>query len=305
MSELKVGIVGYGEVGRIFGAAMAAAGAHVSAFDVLVPDERWARGARERAAQDRIALRDDLRSAVTDANLVISAVTAAAAGAVARDIASACAAGAFVLDVNSASPRCKTESAALVNAAGGRYVEAAVMTSVPPYGIRVPMLLGGPHAAQVLPVLERLGFVATVGSPAYGVVSAVKLCRSVVIKGMEALMIESLLAARRYGVEREVLASLAETFPGLDWEKQASYFWQRVVQHGKRRAEEMREAAVTVDDAGFEGRMAAATAQMQQWIASLAADGAFAGSGKAADWRTLADRISAAQLKPNSANALS
>jgi 3-hydroxyisobutyrate dehydrogenase-like beta-hydroxyacid dehydrogenase len=114
----------------------------------------------------------------------------------------------------------------------------------------------------------------------------------VMVKGMEALAIESLLAARRYGVEREVLASLAETFPGLDWERQASYFWRRVVQHGRRRAEEMREAAVTVRDAGLPPQMAAATADLQAWVATLAAAGAFTDSAPDAGWRAGAWRRS-------------
>jgi len=196
-----------------------------------------------------------------------------------------------VLDVNSASPRTRSACAGIVARAGGRYVEAAVMSSVPPHGIRVPMLLGGPHAETLRPMLGALGFDATVGAATYGVVSAIKLCRSVVVKGMEALAIESLLAARRYGVEQEVLASLAETFPGLDWEKQGTYFWRRVVQHGRRRAEEMRDAACTVSDAGCAPRRAAAAAQLQGWIAALAAAGVFAAADSKAGWRELADRI--------------
>jgi 3-hydroxyisobutyrate dehydrogenase-like beta-hydroxyacid dehydrogenase len=153
------------------------------------------------------------------------------------------------------------------------------------------MQLGGPHAEALQSVFAQLGFDVSVGAHAYGVVSAIKLCRSVMVKGMEALVIESLLTARRYGVEREVLESLAETFPGLDWERQASYFWRRVMQHGRRRAEEMREAAATVGDAGLAPRMAAATADLQAWVATLAAGGAFADSAPDAGWRELADRI--------------
>jgi hypothetical protein len=119
----------------------------------------------------------------------------------------------------------------------------------------------------------KLGFAATVGSTTHGVVSAIKLCRSAFVKGMEALAIEGLLTARRFGVEREVLASLAETFPGVDWERQA--MWRSVVQHGRRRAEEMREAAVTVTDARLAPRMARASADVQQWIAMLRAEGVF------------------------------
>jgi 3-hydroxyisobutyrate dehydrogenase len=258
---------------------------------VLQADAAWMASARERSARDGVAICGSNREAIDASDLVISAVTAASTLDAARAIARDCRPGAFVLDVNSASPQTKTACADAVAHAGGRYVEAAMMSSVPPHGIRVPMLLGGPHADALQPVLADIGFASTVRSAEYGVVSAIKLCRSVVIKGMEALAIESLLAARRYGVEREVLASLAETFPGLDWERQATWFWQRVVQHGRRRSEEMREAAATVNGVGVDARMAAATADLQGWIAQLRAAGAFDSEAPNAGWRELADAV--------------
>ena len=292
ISGLGVALIGYGEVGRIFAAALAKAGVgEVTAFDVLITDAPWAAEARARARQDGVTLASSTTEAVAKADLVLSAVTAAATATAAEQVASACRRGTFVLDVNSASPRTKIACAEAVERAGGRYVEAAVMSSVPPHGIRAPMLLGGPYAAALQPTLAKIGFDANAGSASYGVVSAIKLCRSVMVKGMEALAIESLLAARRYGVEREVLASLAETFPGIDWERQANWFWRRVLQHGRRRSEEMREAAITVGDAGTTSRMAVATAELQAWIASLRADGAFAAASTDAGWRELADLV--------------
>jgi 3-hydroxyisobutyrate dehydrogenase-like beta-hydroxyacid dehydrogenase len=292
IGALRVALIGYGEVGGIFGAALAKAGvAAVTTFDVLVADAAWARQANARVARDSVALAASTAEAIGSAELIISAVTAAATAAAAERIAHACRRGAFVLDVNSASPQTKSAGAAAVERAGGRYVEAAVMSSVPPHGIRVPMLLGGPHAQALQPTLATLGFDAVVRSTTYGVVSAIKLCRSVFVKGMEALAIEGLLAARRYGVEDEVLKSLAETYPGLDWERQATWYWRRVVQHGRRRAEEMREAAATVADTGLAPRMAQASADVQAWIAALRAEGVFAGAPEEAGWRELADRV--------------
>jgi 3-hydroxyisobutyrate dehydrogenase len=210
----RVAMIGYGEVGRIFGAALRKAGVPaVVAFDVLVDDPRWSAPARAIAARDGVMLAPDADAAIAGSDVVISAVTAAQTAAAASGVARACDAGAFVLDVNSASPRTKVACAEAVARAGGRYVEAAVMSSVPPHGLRVPMLLGGTHAQALHPTLTALGFAASVGATGYGVVSAVKLCRSVVVKGMEAIVVEALLAARRHGVEQEVLASLAETFP--------------------------------------------------------------------------------------------
>ena len=292
VATTEIALIGYGEVGGIFGQALAARGvAGVTAWDILLPDAARSAAMRERARRDGVRLASDAAAAVAGADLVISAVTASATRDAAASAAPAMRAGAFLLDVNSASPRTKAACGTLVNAAGGRYVESAVMTSVPPYGIRVPMLLGGPDATAAAPALAALGFAVKVASAELGVASAIKMCRSVMIKGMEAIVIESYLAARRYGVEAEVLASLAETFPGIDWEKQGSYFWSRVVQHGKRRAEEMRESAATVGEAGFEGVMAAAIAARHQWVADLAATGLFGGIPKDANWREFADRI--------------
>ena len=291
VAALRVALIGYGEVGAIFGAALIGAGVSaVRAFDVLIADPSWTAKAAARAARD-VVLATSAADAIAGADLVICAVTAAETKRAAEAIARACRRDAFVLDVNSASPQTKTACAEIMARVGAHYVEAAVMSSVPPFGIRVPMLLGGPHARAVHPLLARLGFEASVGSERYGVVSAIKLCRSVVVKGMEALAIESLLAARRYGVECEVLASLAETFPGLEWERQATWFWRRVMQHGRRRAEEMHEAAVTIADAGFTPRMATATADVQSWIAALRSQGVFATAGADPAWRELADSI--------------
>jgi len=257
---------------------------------------------REHAARTGIALAASHADAVRGAGLVISAVTASQAVPVAHACARALDAGAFLLDLNSASPNAKIRAAEVIDAAGGRYVEGAVMTSVPPYRIRVPLLLGGPHAAALQPLLEQLGFVPRVASDRLGVASASKMCRSIMIKGLEAMVIESFTTARAYGVEDAVIASLRETFPAIDWEKQGAYFFQRVIEHGRRRAEEVREVAETVRDVGLEPWSAAGTAERQAWVAALADRGLFGvkgepGFARQTDWRTEADRILAHTTK--------
>ena len=172
------------------------------------------------------------------------------------------------------------------------------MTSVPPYGIRVPMLLGGAKAAELALRLTGWGMDAKAVSERLGVASAIKMCRSVMIKGLEALVIESYATARAYGVEDQMLPTLQETFPGIDWRAQGAYFFSRVAQHGQRRAEEMREAANTVREAGFEPLMTAAIAAKQQWMADQARAGVFADITKGADWQDFADRLLAARPQP-------
>jgi 3-hydroxyisobutyrate dehydrogenase-like beta-hydroxyacid dehydrogenase len=232
---------------------------------------------------------------VRSCDLIISAVTASNTLAVAQEAAQHIRAGAVFLDLNSASPGTKQQAAALVDAQGASYVEAGVMTSVPPYGIRVPMLLGGAQAAALAQELNSWGMDARAVSDQLGVASAIKMCRSVMIKGLEALVIESYATARAYGVEDHVLPTLQETFPSIDWSQQGAYFFSRVVQHGKRRAEEMREAANTVREAGFEPFMAGAIADKQQWVADQAAAGEFRGVGKGARWQDYADALLAAR----------
>jgi 3-hydroxyisobutyrate dehydrogenase-like beta-hydroxyacid dehydrogenase len=199
-------------------------------------------------------------------NLVISAVTAANAEAAARSIAPGLDPGTWFLDLNSASPQQKQRAAEAIERAGGRYVEAAVMSPINPKRLAAPMLLGGPHATEFAAYAKTLGFTGmTPFSDTIGPASATKLCRSVMVKGVEALAIESMLAARAWGVQGTVLASLGNLFPSDDWAKLAGYLISRSIEHGTRRAEEMREAAATVEGTGVEPLMSLAAAQRQDW----------------------------------------
>jgi 3-hydroxyisobutyrate dehydrogenase-like beta-hydroxyacid dehydrogenase len=293
---MKIALIGYGEVGRILAEDLRVQGLEVTAFDLKLQREATATPLRAHAAAHGVRLADGPAPAVAGAELVISAVTASQTVAVAQAAAPGLASGTFFLDFNSASPGAKAEAAQAVNAAGGRYVEGAVMTSVPPYRIRVPLLLGGPQAAALAPLLNAMGFDAKVASEQLGVASATKMCRSIMIKGLEAMVIESFTTARHYGVEDAVIASLQETFPGIDWEKQGAYFFQRVIEHGRRRSEEVREVAQTVREAGLEPWSAAGTAERQAYVADLADAGIFGtrgaqGFARSADWRVEADRL--------------
>jgi 3-hydroxyisobutyrate dehydrogenase-like beta-hydroxyacid dehydrogenase len=162
----------------------------------------------------------------------------------------------------------KHQAARIVETAGGRYVEAAIMSPISPRRIASPMLLGGPHATDFIGIARPLGFDgAEIFSTEIGRASAAKMCRSVVVKGMEALLGESLLAARHYGVENDVLASLEGLLPAENWPALARYMISRSLVHGQRRAEEMREVARTVADAGVDPWMSSACAQRQDWAA--------------------------------------
>ena len=262
----RVALIGFGEVGQTLGADLLSAGAQVSAFDVLFANLDSA----PSRALAKVAVRaaSSAPDAVKDAELIISAVTAAADVEAARSVISGQPRGSFYLDVNSVSPGVKQTCAQIIDGAGGRYVEAAVMTPIAPKRVASSMLLGGAHAEAFLERARPLGFTgAKPFSPVIGQASATKMCRSVMIKGVEALLCESLLAARHYGVEKTVLNSLSDLLPVGDWDKLARYFISRTLEHGKRRAEEMRESAQTVAEAGLAPLMALATAEREDWAA--------------------------------------
>lgn len=296
MEIQRVALIGFGEVGRIFAAGLRERGlTDIAAWDVKFNDPARRDGPLAHAHSLGLVPAPNAQALCRGRQLILSAVTASQTLAVAEAVAPAIEAGAFFLDLNSASPGTKQQAASLIDGAGGRYVEAGVMTSVPPYGVRVPMLLGGPSAHALQPVLADWGMDATVVSDRIGVASATKMCRSVMIKGLEALVIESYATAQHYGVADAMIATLQETFPGIDWTKQGAYFFSRVAQHGQRRAEEMCEVARTVAEAGFEPFMARAIADKQQWVADQSAVGVFHDLPPAPDWAAFADRLLAAR----------
>jgi 3-hydroxyisobutyrate dehydrogenase-like beta-hydroxyacid dehydrogenase len=294
--QWNVGLVGYGEVGRILAEDLRKQDVRVAAYDIKLRSDQAGGALRDHAKHHGVALTASHAELAAQSDLLVSAVTASQAVPVAKACAAAVRQGAWFLDFNSASPGAKQRAASMIDAAGGRYVEGAVMTSVPPHRIKVPLLLGGGDATALAPKLVELGFAAKVASNTLGVASAVKMCRSVMIKGLEAMVIESFTTARAYGVEDAVLTSLKETFPGINWEKQGAYFFQRVIEHGRRRSEEVREVAETVREIGLEPWLSQGTAERQAWVADLADEGLFGergtkGFARSADWRIEADRI--------------
>jgi 3-hydroxyisobutyrate dehydrogenase-like beta-hydroxyacid dehydrogenase len=290
-----LGLIGYGEVGKTFANGLKNQVGRVQVWDLKLDPVNAPPLVRsqEQAHADRAGVQTcaSLQALCETSDFIISAVTASSTLVVARDAAPYLRPGAIFLDLNSASPGTKQQAAALIDAAGGHYVEAGVMTSVPPYGIRVPMFLGGAMATALAERLRAWGMDVKAVSADIGVASAIKMCRSVMIKGLEALVIESYTTARQYGVEGHMIPTLAETFPSIDWQQTGAYFFSRVAQHGQRRAEEMREAANTVREAGFEPLMAAAIAEKHQWVSQCSQAGVFADVPKGAIWQDYADRL--------------
>jgi 3-hydroxyisobutyrate dehydrogenase-like beta-hydroxyacid dehydrogenase len=297
MSIRRIAMIGFGEAGSILAEDLTKAGCEVVTYDILLDTEATRAPMLAKAARVNVRAASSLEQAAQGAELLISAVTASSSPDVAALAGKSLRAGQTFLDINSCAPATKRGNRDAVEASGAQYVEAAVMAPVPPQRLKVPMLLGGRSAAALSPVLNALGMRTTPIADEIGIASAVKMCRSIVIKGLEALTLECVLAARRFGAEQQVFASLDGTFPGMGWEQGLpDYLVSRIAEHGRRRAAEMREVAKTLEDVGLEPTMAAATAVREDaLIDAMNALGLAYPHGEAFSWRKLVDALAAGE----------
>ncbi len=270
MPDIKPALcfIGFGEAGQAIASGLREAGIErIAAWDILFPEPA---GAKLRAAGEAIgvARAASAPEAVRDADIIVSAVTAASSVEAALSVAPHLAGRPFVLDINSVSPARKQETAKLLGA-GARYVDVAVIAAIHPARHRTPMLFAGPHAEAAAAALAPFGMHLSVAGAEVGAAAAIKMVRSVMLKGIEALTLECFLAAARAGVVEEVAASLKNNYPGVDWGKAIAYNLERMAVHGERRAAEMEEVAETLRELGVEPLMTAATVRRQREMGEI------------------------------------
>lgn len=286
-----IAIIGFGEAGKIYAQDLA------HRADVRVWDKKFltAEGDHLRALAMQIGVQpsSSLADALNGTNLVLSLVTASSALDVAKQAAPLLGGGQILLDFNSVAPATKRAAATAIAAGDGDYLDVAVMAPVPPKRLATPLLIGGRAASYAAEALKALGCNARSASERIGDVSAIKMCRSVMIKGLEALTTECLSAARQYGVEEAVLASLHASFPSLGWNDQLPhYLISRVAEHGVRRAEEMGEVVKTLQDVGTSAVMSQATQKIQAELpAKMAEQGVSYTALTPFIWQDTVDRL--------------
>src|SRR5437867_9581236 len=250
-NELSIGFIGFGEAGSNIAKGLKSAGvSRILAFDIDP-----ARVLR-RVQEMEIRLVNSNRDLADSAQILFSTVTCVRAREAAEQTAPFLRAHHIYADLNSVSPALKQDIERIIAATGAGFVEAAVMSPVPPHGHRSPMLLGGKAAPAFAELMTPFGMRLEVISETVGTAAATKMFRSIIVKGLEALMLECVLAASPYGADERVFSSLGDSFPGIDWQQLANYMVSRVVIHGERRAREMEEVAETLATLGIEPIMA-------------------------------------------------
>jgi 3-hydroxyisobutyrate dehydrogenase-like beta-hydroxyacid dehydrogenase len=270
----SIGFVGFGEAAYHLAKGLKGAGIR----DTFAYDIKRHPQMESRAAETGTHLCASNAELAAATGIIISAVTADQAVPAAEQTAPHLTDRHLYADLNSVSPRAKERAAEAVWRNRARFVEIAVMGPIPPYGHQAPLLIGGAAAPEFQRTFEPLGMrMEIVSTDQIGRAAAVKMFRSVIYKGLEALILECVLGASQYGAEPRVFASLAESLPGIDWKKLADYMVGRVAIHGERRAREMEEVARTLQELGIEPLMATATARRFDWAASLGLREVFGG----------------------------
>jgi len=264
----RVSFIGFGEAGQAIAAGLRDAGIErIAAWDILFPQ---AAGARLKAAGETMGVRltNSAADAVAQTDMIISAVTAASSLEAARSVEPHLSGSPYYLDINSVSPGRKQETAKLLGEKG-RYVDVAVIAPIHPLRHKTPLLIAGPHAEAISPLLGELEMQLTIVGAVTGRAAGIKMIRSVMIKGIEALTLECFLAASRAGVLDEVTVSLKNNYPSLDWAKIANYNLERMASHGERRAAEMEESATTLRELGLDPLMVDATVKRQREMGAI------------------------------------
>ncbi len=269
MTVDKLGFVGFGEAAYHLAKGLRDEGVQrIVALDIHRNEPSLGLKIRARANDAGVELLDSSSELAAAADIVISAVTADQAVIAAEQTGPHLTARHLYADLNSISPKAKQRVAGAASANGAAFCEIAVMGPIPPYGHKAPLLLGALGAERFQSLFAPLGMrMEIVSTDQIGRAAAVKMFRSVVYKGIEALLFECILGAGKYGAEERVFASLKESIPGVDWKKLADYMVGRVVVHGERRAREMDEVAKTLEELGIEPMMATATARRFDWAA--------------------------------------
>lgn len=261
MTGDPLGLIGLGEAGSAIAAGLTENGHAVAAYDArhAEPD------LREIAEERQVELVGSPAELAERAKVIICLTSASVATGVAREFAPALGPGHLYADWNSASPQAKRDVAAVVEPTGAGFVDGAVMAAVPPNRHLVPVLLSGGGAEAFAGVADRLGMRTEVIGDDPGQAAAVKMYRSLLVKGLEALLLECAVGAARHRVTERVFASMNGSLPVEDWSTLASYLLGRTALHGKRRAEELRQVAGTLRESGIEPLLADAGAERLQW----------------------------------------
>jgi 3-hydroxyisobutyrate dehydrogenase-like beta-hydroxyacid dehydrogenase len=268
--QLRLGLIGYGEVGSTLGQGLQEEGlSQISSYDKYAFDGPFAKLIQRRAAAAHVVLvqspqelaaRSDLLLGVTPGSASIESAHAFAPYLISKHL---------FLDLASATPDVKKSVGRILGGSGSSIGDASIMGTPHADGYRLPILSSGPAAQAFRDLMNPWGLKIECVEGDLGAASGIKILRSVVMKGLEALLVECVLGARRYGIDKAVLESLAKFIDGRPFQQTANFLLTTDVIHAARRAEEARMSMQALNEAGVDARMTRATTEKLAWVAAL------------------------------------
>ncbi len=267
---MRLGFIGFGGAGYGLAKGLLGAGLEeVHCFDRLQETHPYADVIRRHAEEIGARQAKSLVVLLSRAETVISCVTGAMAVSVARDASPNLGPGHLFIDVNTASPKVKEVAAGIVEKTGAAFVDAALMGAIPTFLHRVPVLASGGGACRFLESLQPYGMNITVIGATPGQASAIKMFRSIFMKGLLSLFLETLTATHRYGIDDRVLGSIAESLDGTPFLETARVQMTKGAVNAERMAHEMDEVIATLEELGVPAGMSKAAREKLLWCAGF------------------------------------
>jgi 3-hydroxyisobutyrate dehydrogenase-like beta-hydroxyacid dehydrogenase len=274
----NAGFIGFGEAAFHIASGLREDGLQeIFAYDAMGEDPVMGPKIQQRLQTAGVRGAASLQELIRSSRFILCATSAKVALGIAEEAASHLTADHVYVDLNSGSPKLKQQISRIVEEAGARFVDGAVMESVPPYRHKVPILASGTGAADFRAAFESYGMNITVIEGQAGSSSAVKMVRSIFMKGFSALLLETLAAAYRSGIEKEIMASIGRSLTSRPFEEFANLLLTRTAIHAERRVTEMSEVLETLADLELDDTMSKATRSKLQSLVDLDLRGKFHG----------------------------
>lgn len=224
---------------------------------------------QERMNTAGVTAAASLRDLIAGSDVILCATSAKYALSIAGEAAQFLREGQLYADLNSGSPKLKRDIAQALEKSGAMFVDAAVMEAVPPHRHKVPISASGTGAYAFESLMKPFGMNITVINEQAGSSSAMKMVRSIFMKGFTALLLETLLAGYKSGIDKEIMASISRSLSGGSMENIANLLVTRTAIHAERRVSEMGEVIQTLEELGLDDAMSRATQAKLQSLVEL------------------------------------
>ncbi len=258
MNAPKITFIGFGEVASIFSAAICKKGAKVCAYDILMDRKNGIATLEKRAQVESISF-FTLTDAIIGADYILSTVTTRVAEEAARSCAAHLKSGHVYLDLNATAPSMKRGISGIIRPTGADFVEGAILGAVGVTGHQTRILTGGPKSREAAETLTRLGLNAASYSPEIGKASTFKMLRSIFSKGLEALLLEFLIAGKRAGIQDDLWQEIIDLFARNPFDLVAGNWIKTHATAHERRYHEMKQVSEVLQEIGLEPMLTSAT----------------------------------------------